>query len=69
MKTLAEHNAERRADHDALRRAQEPHANGLACPQCGKELWDSNPMMTLTSNPPQKHVHCPACQYRGYRLA
>ena len=69
MKTLDEHNKERMEAHDALRKKQEPHANGIACPKCGEELWDSNPMMTLTSSPPKKDVHCPKCGYRGYRLA
>ena len=63
MKTLEQHNAERRKD------INRPHPNGIACPQCGKELWDTHPMCILTSNPPQKNVHCPACQYRGYRVA
>ena len=69
MKTLDEHNNERREAYDALRKKQEPHANGIACPKCDEELWDSSPMMTLTSSPPKKDVHCLKCGYRGYRLA
>jgi len=41
----------------------------INCPKCKEELWDSASMCTLTSNPPQKNVHCPKCGYRGYRLA
>ena len=52
----------------AYRLVTEPHANGIACPKCGAELWDSNPMVALTSYPPQAHVHCPACDYCGYRV-
>jgi predicted RNA-binding Zn-ribbon protein involved in translation (DUF1610 family) len=69
MKTLEQHNAERHeafAELDAMNR---PHANGIECPKCGTELWDSDPMCVLTSNPPQKNVHCPSCGYRGYRVA
>lgn len=44
-----------------------PIPNGTPCPECGKELWDSEPRITLHSNPPQKSVHCPSCGYRGYR--
>ena len=70
MKTLAEYNAERtrkRIEFDNWMR--NPHVNGIACPKCGKELWDSSPSITLTSNPPKKNVHCPACGFKGYRIA
>lgn len=66
MKSLEEFNKERR------QRAQisnDPHANGIGCPMCGKELWDSKPGVMLTSYPPQKNVHCPECGYTGYRIA
>ena len=69
MKTLAEHNKQRMEQYSALRKMQESHANGIACPECGAELWDSNPMMTLPSSPPRKNVHCPKCNYRGYMMA
>ena len=69
METLDEHNEKRWKAHTALMDEQKSHPNGIECPKCGKELWDSNPMITLTSNPPQKDVHCPACGYVGYRLA
>jgi transcription elongation factor Elf1 len=69
MKTLDEHNDERRRERESLRRAQDPHPNGIECPECKAELWDSNPTMLLTSNPPQKNVHCPQCKWRGYRVA
>lgn len=45
-----------------------PRPNGIACPECNLELVDSQPQYTLASSPPQKEIHCPACQYRGYRL-
>lgn len=67
MKSLAEHEAERRGVHDNGL-SNEPCLNGIACPRCSNELWDTNPMMTLTSNPPKKNVHC-TCGYRGYRTA
>lgn len=69
MKTLEEFNAERRKEHDRILNGIAAHPNGIACPECGKPLWDSSPSLTLTSNPPQKNVHCPACNYRGYRVA
>ena len=46
-----------------------PVPNGIACPQCGGELYDSAPTEIYTSDPPQKKVDCPACGYSGMRLA
>lgn len=70
MKTLDEFNEERRKAHaEGGITRDKPHPNGIACPKCGKELWDSSPNVTLTSSPPQKNVHCPACGYHGYRIA
>lgn len=45
-----------------------PIPNGIACPECGKELVDSTPDMVLTSWPAQHRVHCPSCNYTGTRL-
>lgn len=69
VKKLVEHNAERMAINEMLRKQNEPHPNGIECPYCQSELWDSNPMMILASNAPQKNIHCPKCKYTGYRLA
>lgn len=66
LKPLEQHNAER-GEFYAFKR--NPHPNGIACPACGQELWDSSPLDLLTSNPPKKNIHCPACGYTGYRIA
>jgi len=66
MITLDEHNARRPR---IMNQSNEPTPNGIACPDCGKELQDSNPMMVLASNPPQKAINCPSCGYHGFRLA
>jgi hypothetical protein len=66
LKSLAEHNAEYWSYHTALY-DNRPQRNGIACPKCESELWDSNPNVTLTSNPPKKNVHCD-CGYTGYRI-
>lgn len=65
MKTLDQHNAERRDAHKAANTYPKP--NGIACPKCGSEMCDSDPF-TLASNPPQRNVHCPECNFRGYRI-
>lgn len=67
MKLLSEHNREARDRHNQL--AGKPCMNGIACPDCGAELFDSSPLITLTSNPPQKNIHCEQCKYFGYRIA
>ena len=41
-------------------------SNGLACPRCNNELYDSNDEVK-TSFPPMRDVHCPECKWRGYR--
>ena len=67
LKQLDEHNAERRAFYEALRNPRK--GNGIACPKCGAELFDSDTNMTLSISPPQKSVHCTACEFHGYRVA
>ena len=68
METLDEFNKRRREQREALNMPG-PRPNGIACPMCMHELMDSDPSMMLTSSPPQKNVHCPACGYAGYRVA
>lgn len=48
---------------------EQPRPNGIACPSCGDELWDTSPNTVLPSLPPKAAVHCPACGYKGYRIA
>lgn len=60
--SLEEHNA-RAAE--AYRMLGQPCLNGIACPSCGEELFDTSPSITLTSiMPPMKHIHC-SCGYKG----
>ena len=69
MKSLNEHN--NNAIETTITTAQnwgKPVKNGISCDHCGKELFDTNPSVTLTSNPPQKNVHCECCDFKGYRF-
>ncbi len=62
--SLEEFNRERREEPAKL------PGNGIACPWCGAELVDTDKDGTLLmSNPPQKNVHCPNCNWHGYRIA
>ena len=67
LKSLSEHNGIQWSTQSQIF-DNKPKKNGIACPKCGEELWDSNPMVTLTSHPAQKNIHCD-CGYSGYRLA
>lgn len=62
--SLKEHDEERRNFHDNV-----PILNGIACPVCEEELYDSSPRISLMSSPPKKHVHCRYCFWKGYRFA
>jgi hypothetical protein len=45
--------------------------NGLPCPNCGCELIDTHPNVTVTAVSPNKTVSCSRqnCGYSGYRNA
>jgi ribosomal protein S27AE len=68
LKDLNEHNAQASGMQWAMN-DDSSVLNGIACPKCGEEMYDSNPMVTLTSMPAQKNVHCSKCDYVGYRIA
>jgi hypothetical protein len=44
-----------------------PLWNGIACPKCGSEMYDSNPDHVLMSYPPKVSVAC-ACGFHGSRV-
>lgn len=67
MKTLDEFNADKMREYE-LWKAPHPAKNGIVCPKCGNELFDSDPYIILGSDPPQKEVYCD-CGFRGYRIA
>ena len=68
LKSLDEHNTTAWSNQSSMFDSS-PQPNGIACPNCSEELMDSNPMVTLTSHPAQKNVHCSSCDYVGYRIA
>jgi len=68
LKSLAEHNAEAGMLQWGMME-DSPRLNGIACPKCGEELYDSEPNVTLTSMPAQKNVHCSKCPHVGFRIA
>ena len=72
LKSLEQHDSDRLKSfnwNSSLNPNQKPQKNNIACPDCGEELYDSDPMVTLTSFPAKKNIHCEKCKYSGYRIA
>lgn len=68
LKTLDEHNA------GALEGKTNwtigtPVKNGIACPNCGAELFDSMPNIVIDLGRGKKYVHCGNCKFTGHRNA
>ena len=68
MKTLEEYNKQKFKEY--TRANTYPQLNGIACPKCGKELYDADHVL-LASYPPQHEVVClnKECNFKGYRTA
>jgi len=49
------------------RSSDKSRRNGIACPKCGAELYDSNPMVSYSSMPPSSPIHCEECKFTGSR--
>ena len=65
--SLEEHNKACLAFYPKMRGRSKP--NGIACPQCGEELFDTAPMITIkTVYPPQLQIHCRKCGYSNTRI-
>lgn len=64
LKPLDEHNRER---IEQIASESSELKNGLACPNCGKELFDASQYEVLLSFPAKKKVLC-TCGFEGYRL-
>lgn len=67
MKSLDQHNQDTWKKFQDYFMMHHSKCNGIACPSCGTELYDTNPSVQLASWPPQYHVHCKECAYTGYR--
>jgi hypothetical protein len=67
LKTLDEHNTQQR-QYQMSMMDDTPRLNGIACPNCEEEMYDTNPNIILTSFPAQKNIHCENCKYTGCRV-
>jgi hypothetical protein len=67
LESLNDHNA-RVQRQWAWNTLVQSRPNGIACPECGEELMDTNPNEMLLTAPPQFRVHCPSCEYSGTRF-
>ena len=68
MKTLEEFNRIRAQIYDTTVKKVD-FENGIECPQCKKELFDSCDGPLFLSDPPQRAIYCKQCGYTGYRIA
>lgn len=68
MKTLDEHNELTLKGYSLPPGKSNDGANVL-CDDCGNEMiyTDANNLI-LMSNPPQRNVHCPKCNKKGYKV-
>ena len=62
LKTLDEHNTEQ-WKYQISMMDNSARLNGIACPNCEEEMYDTNPNEKLTSYPSQKNIHCENCKY------
>jgi len=68
VKSLDEHNKDRRAEIARQVQSDLDALSGVACPKCGTEMkYLSEHSMNL-SNPPSRTVSCPKCGAAGYKL-
>ena len=67
LKSLAEHNTHMQ-NLQMWDSIVQSRPNGIACPECGKELLDTNPNFALLTSPVQYRVHCSDCDYTGTRF-
>jgi uncharacterized protein with PIN domain len=55
------------AYHVMMNKRVESRLNGIACPECGKELYDTTPHNIILDGHPNTNVNCSSCEYLGYR--
>jgi hypothetical protein len=68
LQTLAHHNGLKMEIYEDLRKKGE-RKNGLMCPECDFELYDTNAFHTDESTfPPRRDVHCKHCNWQGQRI-
>ena len=72
LRSLDDHNAER---NKAWTKTLGPSVvlgtpNGIACPHCGAEMIDLGALPFIARTfPPNVAIRCPACDWRGGRVA
>ena len=66
--SLSEHNAARKKHWNA-NKEELPEKNGIACPKCGTEMIDVDPIEVVESKGyPMKWTRCPNCGLRRKRI-
>ena len=80
LETLSDYNTEAIKRHHNLKITR--GLNGIACPDCGEEVYDNHPgtdegvivptkLWVFPSaerdGPPRRHIHCRNCGWKGTR--
>lgn len=66
LKSLEEYNNEQLKEYFP---DTQPLGNGIACPNCGFELYDAEPAYSVVlSYPPKMKVLCPNCKNSYYKI-
>lgn len=67
LKTLNDHEKENAEIHNILNSIYGAKPNGIECPLCSSELFDTEPGVIYFTNPPKTKVGCSSCHYSGTR--
>ena len=60
MITPEEHN--KKYFEESAKMKKKAKYTNIKCPECDEEMVYSDNML-LTTNPPQRNIHCPKCKY------
>ena len=61
--SLKEHNSRNLFEYNNVK-----SGNGIACPNCGKELYDTHSNVLWMTHMPKQDIHCKNCNYVGTRF-
>jgi hypothetical protein len=70
LRSLEDFDAQQRPVHERLAAAESQQAapNGIACPACGKECWESITQQQMLRAWARKVIYCRTCDWVGRRL-
>ena len=64
LQTLEEHEKEKAVIHTFVE-SDKPKKNGIKCPKCETELFDTTPNLVVMAC--KTYIHCACCGWKGTR--